>query len=127
MMMKSFFNCEMGSKPHSSHHTQCHMDQIRKLLWVYFENFKVLGKWKALLFGGRPRCVACGILLPWPGLNPGPQQWEHGVLTTGPPGNSQHYLYLKHNYDIFSPIKLLAFIYCGATFLMKHKYIQNNY
>ena len=34
-------------------------------------------------------CVACGILVPWPGIEPGPQQWKHRVLTTGPPGNSQ--------------------------------------
>ena len=31
--------------------------------------------------------VACGILAPWPGIEPGPQ-WKHGVLTTGLPGNS---------------------------------------
>ena len=28
-------------------------------------------------------------LFPDQGLNPGPQQWEHGVLTTRPPENSQ--------------------------------------
>ena len=35
-----------------------------------------------------PRCVACRILLPLPGIEPGPRQWKHQVLTTGPPGNS---------------------------------------
>ena len=25
---------------------------------------------------------------PWPGIEPRPRQWKHGVLTTGPPGNS---------------------------------------
>ena len=33
-------------------------------------------------------CTACGILVPWPGIEPGPQQWEHWVLITGLPGNS---------------------------------------
>jgi len=31
---------------------------------------------------------AFGILVRDQGLNPGPQQWRRGVLTTGPPGNS---------------------------------------
>ena len=32
--------------------------------------------------------AACGILIPQPGSNPHPLQWEHGILTTGPPGKS---------------------------------------
>ena len=36
-----------------------------------------------------PHRASCRILVPPPGLNPGPRQWELGVLTTGPPGNSQ--------------------------------------
>ena len=28
------------------------------------------------------------ISFPWPGIEPGPQQWKPGVLTTRPPGNS---------------------------------------
>ena len=37
-----------------------------------------------------PRCMACGILVPWPGMesNPWPLQWKHGVLTTGLPRKS---------------------------------------
>ena len=35
-------------------------------------------------------CVACEILVPDQGWNPFPGPWTHGVLTTGPPGNSQH-------------------------------------
>ena len=31
---------------------------------------------------------ACGIYFPDQGLNPGPLHWEHGVLTTVPPGKS---------------------------------------
>ena len=32
---------------------------------------------------------ACGILAPWPGIEPVPPSLEGGVLTTGPPGKSQ--------------------------------------
>ena len=35
-----------------------------------------------------PCHVVFGILVPRPGIEPGPQQWKYGVLTTGPPGNS---------------------------------------
>ena len=35
-----------------------------------------------------PGHAAYGILVPWPGIEPGPRQWKRGVLTTGPPGNS---------------------------------------
>ena len=31
--------------------------------------------------------MACGILVPQPGLNLCPQQRKHRVLTAGPPGN----------------------------------------
>ena len=35
-----------------------------------------------------PHWVACGILVPWPGIQHGPLQWKHSILTTGPPGKS---------------------------------------
>ena len=35
-----------------------------------------------------PRHMACRILVPRPGIEPGPRHWKLGVLTTGPPGNS---------------------------------------
>ena len=35
-----------------------------------------------------PHHAAFGILVPRQGMEPGPQQWKHQVLTTGPPGNS---------------------------------------
>ena len=38
-----------------------------------------------------PHCTACGILVPRPGIEPGPQEWKHRVLTTGPPGNSHRW------------------------------------
>ena len=31
---------------------------------------------------------ACGILAPWPGIDPAPPALEGEVLTTGPPGKS---------------------------------------
>ena len=35
-----------------------------------------------------PHCTVCWILVPWPGIEPSPQLWKHGVLTTGLPANS---------------------------------------
>ena len=42
----------------------------------------------SFFFFSWPCCVACEILVPWPGIKPRPQQWKHGVLTIGPQGNS---------------------------------------
>ena len=39
------------------------------------------------LFWSHP--MACELLVPQPGIEPGPQQWEYRILITGPPGNSQ--------------------------------------
>ena len=44
-------------------------------LSVYFLNF-----W--------PHCMACSILVPWPGNESSPQQWTCRVFTTGPPRTS---------------------------------------
>ena len=33
-------------------------------------------------------CSAFGISVPWSGIEPGPQQWKPGILTTRAPGNS---------------------------------------
>ena len=50
-------------------------------------------------FGGGAQCVACGILVPWPGIEPvHPQQWKSGVLTTGSPGNSPQDDFWDHVY-----------------------------
>ena len=37
--------------------------------------------------------VACGLQFPDQGLNLGPLDWEHRVLTTAPPGKSQTFLF----------------------------------
>ena len=44
-----------------------------------------------------PHCVACRILVSWPGVEPGPRQWRRHVLTTEPPGNSQQAVILKES------------------------------
>ena len=36
---------------------------------------------------------ACGILAPWPGIEPTPTALEGEVLTTEPPGKSLHCLF----------------------------------
>ena len=44
-----------------------------------------------MILGGvfGPCHKACGILVPWLGIQPSPGQWEHRVLTTGLPRNFQ--------------------------------------
>ena len=41
-----------------------------------------------LFFFFWPCCVACGISVPQPGIEPGPWRWNPRLLTTRPPGNS---------------------------------------
>ena len=36
---------------------------------------------------------ACGILVPWPGIEPAPSALKGKVLTTGPPGKSLKYIF----------------------------------
>ena len=36
------------------------------------------------------RHSACGISVPWPGIDPGPVQWKCTVWIPGPPGKSPH-------------------------------------
>ena len=51
----------------------------QEILFIW-KNFKILGHVTQIW--------ASGVLVPWPGINQGLQQWEHGVLTTGLLGNS---------------------------------------
>ena len=39
--------------------------------------------------------MSCGILVPWPGIKSGPQQWKFQVLTTRLPGKSLSVLFFK--------------------------------
>ena len=71
-----------------------------KVLWVILRHadnggplyeifkFKCFNEWiKFFLFLLLLCFVASGILVPWLGIKPGPQQWKHQVLITGLPGN----------------------------------------
>ena len=42
-------------------------------------------------------CGACGILVPWAGMEPGPSTVKAGVLTTEPPGNSPHHFNMQRS------------------------------
>ena len=49
--------------------------------------------------------LSCGMwaLVPQPGIEPRPLHWEHGVLTTGPPGKSG------------GRLSIIVFCYCPVT------------
>ena len=52
--------------------------------------------------------VTCGILAHWAGIELGPQQWKHQVVTIGPPGNSLNiYFWNFENVSIHKVAKLL--------------------
>ena len=53
-------------------------------------------------------CVAYGISVPQPGIEPGPRQWKRRILTTRPPGNSSFFLVLK-NSQFCPPLQWDAF------------------
>ena len=50
--------------------------------------------WDLLVVACRIFVAACEVQFPDQGQNTGPLHWEHGVLTTGPPGKS-HYRVLS--------------------------------
>ena len=41
--------------------------------------------------------AACGILVTWPGMEPGSPASEGRFSTTGPPGKSQHHIFFIHS------------------------------
>ena len=49
--------------------------------------------------------VACGILVPQPGIEPGPWQQKPGILTTRPPGNSENHVFKEadSSYSFINP------------------------
>ena len=59
----------------------------------YARGWKTQGDRLLLFFW--PHRVACRILVPWPGNEPGPWQWKHRVLTTGLSGNSPESRHLE--------------------------------
>ena len=65
-------------------------------------------------FGGGLHQEACGILVPWPGVEPGPSAVEGAVLTSGLPGNSPQ--------GTFLPAKFICseFAKCAAVIPISH-------
>ena len=59
---------------------------------------------------------SCGILVPWPGIEPMPLQWKQGLSTTGPPGNSfdgvlrreKFFLEKLENFGRFCPLDCIS-------------------
>ena len=45
---------------------------------------------KSVILSSSKYQLACGILVPQPGIEPRPQQWKHQVLTTRQPRNSSN-------------------------------------
>ena len=68
-----------------------------------------------------PHCTTCGILVPWPGIKPRPQQRKHQAPTTGPPENSlpSVSLFLLNPSPPTSPFSsfILAFSVCVTVLL----------
>ena len=60
-------------------------------MWTIFKVFiaTILLLFYGVFFGFFGR-QACGILAPWPGIEPAPPALEGKVLTTGPPGKALH-------------------------------------
>ena len=65
------------------------MDSVVFLGLDYFRNNDFFFSWLCHL--------ACRILVPQGGTEPGLQQWKPGILTTRPPGNSQQVYYTTKN------------------------------
>ena len=72
------------------------------LYWIYYNIASVFMFW----FFGRE---ACGILPPWPGIEPAPTALEGDVLTTGPPRESRGSLNMNWKLDGISEL-LLTFL-----------------
>ena len=60
---------------------------------VFIELVTMLLKKKFWFFGHN----ACEILAPWPGIKPTPPTLEGDVLTTGPPGKYQFWIFWSSN------------------------------
>ena len=54
---------------------------FKKSYWICYN---IVSVWCCDFFG----CEACGILVPWLGIEPAPSALEGEVLSTGPPGKS---------------------------------------
>ena len=79
------FPCSQGRLSYCLAHTWGWGEGKEGYIWKMSEVKQQ--KWSQTSFF-RSCHVACGILVPWPGIEPWPWQWKCRVLTTGPPGNS---------------------------------------
>ena len=62
-----------------------------------------------------PHHTACRILVPWSGIEPGPQQWKHWVPTSGPPGNSLNFFIYVFSFINKEGMTELAYHYFAIT------------
>ena len=78
------------------------LDFFNRLKFYFFLNqlafvFVCLFVWGGGFCFCLSRHAACGILVPRPRIKPlNPIMWKHGVLTTGPPGNSLKFYIYAH-------------------------------
>ena len=90
-------------------------------MWTIFKIFNefvtILFLFYILFFYERE---ACGILAPWPGIEPAPRALEVEVLTTGPPGKSLDYflcyLWLQPLFLIKTALNFMHFFLIWSSF-----------
>ena len=71
--------------------------------------------------------AVCGSQFPNQGLNPGPQQWKHQVLTTGLPGNSLSSRFLQKENFAFPDISWVGNCHLLSTNYMLCQIISLNF
>ena len=93
----------------------CSMGDLRCGMWglsLWYAGF-------SLVAAHRLSCpVACGILVPWPGIEPMSPALEGGFLTTGPPGKSQEQIF-------FRDIKRLCFGFSLIPLARIHHFVSS--
>ena len=78
-----------------------------------------------IIFLGFTFFAACGLfsggmwdVVPWPGIEPTPLHWEHGVLAPGPPGKSLDSVFLIHLIATILPF-MIHFVMCLSIYYLK--------
>ena len=102
-------NCHLWKK--SKLFTSSHRWQSREYVSTAsdVEGEKIILFWKKLFFFFG--CVAYGILVPWPGIEPRVTAWEPGILATGQPGNSWEKLFFFFVVSQFYFIIIIIFFF----------------
>ena len=73
-------------------------------LTLFFSIYLPIHFWLHLVLVGARRLIcpaACGILVPWPGIEPASPALEGRFLATGPPGKSLHWLLIALQSPLF--------------------------